>query len=92
MGKDEFFDMRSREMDDLFGMSIEDGNRIEWLLMNAAIPVEKERMIWRGLYHNYIMHEEAQEIIDYLEQNQRDPIQGGFNYQQKDIKWKLKNL
>ena len=91
MSKDEFFKQRQRDYEELFGLSMQDGNRLEWLLMNAAIPAERERIIWNELYNGVLDDERGKEIIEYLEANQRDPIAGGFNYQQRDIKWKLKN-
>lgn len=90
MSKEQYEQQRQREFDELFGLSYEDGNYLEWLLRNSAIPHEKEREIHQMLYSNSLTEEYGMELIEYLENNQRDPISGGFTYQQKDIKYKLK--
>lgn len=75
-----------------FPASYEQGNRIESLLMSAAIPEKVEREIYRALHDNEFTSKRAQEAIDYLYENQADHIDGAKNYTQTDIKNKLQGL
>lgn len=65
---------------------------LEKLYLNSAIPQEVDRSINAIVYERNIPREYGLYLISYLEQNQRDLIQGGFNYQARDIKNKLNNL
>lgn len=72
-----------------FPMSYEQGNYIESLLMSCAIQVEHEREIHQRLHANDFTTNQAKECIEYLLENQVDPIQNGAIYTQTDIKNKL---
>jgi len=93
-----YLKMKEQEFMELFGdmdtstLSYQQGNYIERLLNNSAIPEQREREIYRALHSESFSYEEAIECIDYLQQNQRDDIAGGFTYQAKDILRKLNKL
>lgn len=92
MAKEFFLQQREKEFYETFGASYEDLNQIQWLMGTSAIPEHIEREIRQRLYAQSYLKEEAEETINYLKENQRDPIDGGFNYNQTDIKWKLKKF
>jgi len=73
-----------------FPASFEQGNYIESLLISAAIPEKAEREIHRTLHDNQFTTKRAAECIEYLLENQLDPISSGHNYQAGDIIKKLK--
>lgn len=91
VSKEEFLKQREQEFYEVFGLDYDYGSVLESLLLTSAIPIEIERDIWRNLYQNRYTQEEGENVIEYLSQNQRDDIGGGFNYQMKDINKKLKN-
>lgn len=73
-----------------FPASFEQGNMIESLLLTSTIPHEVERQIHDTLYKGEFTKKRAEECIQYLQQNQQDPIQSGNgNYTQGDIQNKL---
>ena len=74
-----------------FPASFEQGNYIENLLISAAIPEKVEREIYQTLHANDFTQKRAAECIQYLQDNQRDPVASGDNYQPTDIVKKLKN-
>ena len=65
-------------------------SQIAELLYRANITPEQHDEIHR----NYLEYDidEADEVIEFLKANQVDMIEGGFNYSQTYIKWKLKQL
>ena len=65
-------------------------SKIESLLQRANITPEENDEIHR----NYIDYSEdqANEVIEYLAANQVDMVEGGFNYTQTYLKWKLRQL
>jgi len=75
-----------------FPMTYEQGNYIESLLMTSAIGEKEERQIYQALHGNDMSQERAKECIEYLKENQRDPIQSGDNYQMGDIQNSLTGL
>lgn len=95
---DYYLKMKEQEFMELFGdmdtsaLTYQQGNYIERLLNSSAIPEKKEREIYRALHSESFSYEEAIECIEYLQQNQRDIVDGGFNYQAKDIEHKLKKF
>lgn len=98
MSKDLALKIREQEFDELFGdladdapLTYEQGCYIEKLLANSAIPPQKDREIHQNLYKQLYTNYEAIDLIDYLEANQLDRINSGFNYSQTDIKYKLRN-
>ena len=72
-----------------FPATFEQGNYIESLLINAAIPEKREREIYRALHDNEFTQKRAEDCIQYLKDNQRDAIESGHRYSQTDIKNKL---
>jgi len=60
---------------------------IESLLMTAAIPQEISDPMYREI--STMSAERAREAIEYLKENQRDPIASGDNYGATEIKTKL---
>ena len=72
-----------------FPATFEQGNYIESLLSRATIPEKREREIHRALYNGEFTQKRAQECIQYLLENQADPIASGHSYNQTDIKHKL---
>lgn len=91
MSKELFGELMEKDFYDAFGLEYEKGNVIESLLYSSAIPVRLERLLWRRLYVNAFTDQEADNVIEYLQNNQLDPINAGKNYTQTDIKNKLKN-
>lgn len=75
-----------------FPASFEQGNYIESLLMSSAIPEKTEREIYRALHDNEFTSKRAKECIEYLKDNQVDPIASGKTYNQGDIKAKLESF
>lgn len=60
---------------------------IEQLLMTAAIPQEVSDPMYREI--STMSAERAREVIEYLKENQVEPISSGRGYSQTDIKHKL---
>lgn len=73
-----------------FPATYEQGNMIEGLLMSAAIPEKVEREIYRALHGNEFTQKRAEECIEYLKENQTDPVASGNYYNQGDIQTKFK--
>lgn len=73
-----------------FGLEYEKGSVMESLLMNCCLPDTISSLIWRRLFEGLFTDDEADEIIEYLKDNQLDRIESGFNYSQTDIQNKLK--
>lgn len=63
-------------------------DRIEGLLKTAAIQYEIKQELYREL-KGAIDTERAEELLEYLYNNQIDAISAGVNYGQTDIKNKL---
>lgn len=63
-------------------------DQIEDLLKHALIHPYEQDSILREI-RDGIDEERADELIQYLYENRIDPISGGFNYSQNDIKNKL---
>lgn len=61
---------------------------IDSLIMTAAIDPDELESIERE--KSYMTGDRAKELIEYLKANQLDPIHAGVNYNQTDIKNKLK--
>lgn len=74
-----------------FPASFEQGNMIESLLMSSAIPQKRELEIHRALHANEFTQKRATACIEYLQENQVDPISAGNHYNMGDIKNKLSN-
>jgi len=83
--------IQGKDFYEVFGMEYHKGSLIESLLQNCSLPNVISGIIWERLYINAFTDFEADEIIEYLRENQLDRIQSGFNYTQTDIKYKLKN-
>ena len=64
---------------------------LDSLLETCDLQIEETDIISRRL-NGFLSEGEAEELTNYLLDNQRDPIKGGFNYNQTDIKNKLKQL
>lgn len=62
-------------------------DKIESLLLNANIDPEVSRALYGEL--SIMSSDRANKVIEYLENNQTDPITSGRNYSQSDIKKKL---
>jgi recombinational DNA repair protein RecT len=62
-------------------------NRVETLLMTAAIEEREKEDLFREV--NTMSGSRADEVIDYLIDNQVDPIAAGNNYNQNDIAHKI---
>lgn len=60
---------------------------VETLLMNVALDHEEQASIYREI--PTMNQERASELIEYLQQNQLDPIRSGNNYGQSEIKSKI---
>ena len=91
MSKDLFEQIREKEFYEVFGLNYNDGCYLETLLQTSAISPHIEWEIERRLYAGVLTQDEGEKIIEFLQQNQRDPIRDGFNYQQGDIKRKLRH-
>jgi len=74
-----------------FPMSYEQGNYIESLLLNSALPMKHETEITQRLRSNDFTVSQAKECIEFLLNNQRDAIQSGHTYSATDIVNKLGN-
>ena len=74
-----------------FPMSYEQGNYIESLLLNSALPMKHETEITQRLRSNDFTVSQAKECIEFLLNNQRDAIQSGHTYSATDIVNKLRN-
>lgn len=72
-----------------FPASFEQGNMIESLLLSSAITPEREREIHQRLHAGDFTQKQAQECIQYLENNQLDPVSSGMTYNAGDIQNKL---
>lgn len=92
MSKDAFEQWQNEDISKIEYASYEDMNRLEWLLRNSAISENLEREIYQRLNTNSYTKDQCEKEIEYLEQNQIDPISAGNTYQAKDIKNKLKQL
>jgi len=79
---------RMSYIDELFNAEPHKINQIEDLLKNALIHPYEQDSIFREI-RDGIDEERADELIQYLYENRIDPISGGFNYSQNDIKNKL---
>lgn len=76
-----------------FPASFEQGNMIESLLLTSTIPNKIEKQIYDALHNGSFTQKRAQECIQYLKDNQQDPItSGNGNYTQTDIKNKLEEI
>ena len=62
---------------------------VESLLMNVALDHDEQAEIYREI--PVMSQERANELIEYLQDNQLDPIQSGNSYGQTDIKNKIAN-
>lgn len=62
---------------------------VESLLMNVALDHDEQAEIYREI--PVMSQERANELIEYLQENQLDPIQSGNSYGQTDIKNKIAN-
>lgn len=67
--------------------SINQINAVESLLMTAAIDDSEQNSIYREIAS--MTAQRAVELIEYLRENQVDPISSGHNYSQGDIQSKL---
>lgn len=92
MAKGFVLDEKEKDFAEVISASYEDLNKLEWLLGTSAIPEKVEREIYQRLHSKSYTEEEVNGIIEYLSNNQRCPIDSGFNYSQTDIKWKLKRF
>lgn len=72
-----------------FPMSYGQATYIESLMQKAVIPEQREREIYQAMSVDSYTQKEAGEVIEYLLENQRDPISSGDNYQARDIVKKL---
>lgn len=73
-----------------FPATIGQGNYIESLLMTANIDGKDSRNIYNSI--GYMTQKRAEECIEYLKENQRDPIESGAGYNQGDIQKKLNQI
>ena len=72
-----------------FPMNYNQATYIESLLMTSAIPEPKEREIYQAMATDDYSSKQAQEVIKYLKENQRDPVASGDHYNMGDIQNKL---
>jgi phage RecT family recombinase len=76
-----------------FPMTYEQGNMIESLLKTSSIPQKYEDEIYDNLMNDGFTQKRASECIEYLQDNQLDPItSGNGNYMQGDIQKKLTQI
>ena len=87
--KNDFIELRMSYIDELYDADPNKLDRIEGLLKTAAIQHELKEELYREL-KGAIDTERAEELLQFLYDNQIDPIQSGVNYGQTDIKNKLK--
>jgi len=85
----DFLTIRMSYIDELFSAGDNELDRIEGLLKTAIIEYEVKEELYREL-KGVIDQQRAEELLEYLYNNQIDPIQSGGNYGQTDIKNKLK--
>lgn len=90
--------LKEVEFMELFGDMADDSeatyethNYIESLLLNSAIPEQREREIYQTLQTGGFTNLEAVDVIEYLKENQACRIDSGFSYFAKDIQSKLNN-
>ena len=62
---------------------------IDSLLETSILPNKQYKILYDRMKF-FISEGQAEELIVYLKENQRDNIDGGFNYSASDIKDKLK--
>ena len=79
---------RMSYIDELFNADPNKVDQIEDLLKYALINPSEQDSILREIKQG-IDEERADYLIQYLYENRIDPISGGFNYSQTDIKNKL---
>ncbi len=84
----EFLTERMSYIDELYSADPNKLDRIEGLLKSANLQYEIKEELYREL-KGIIDEERAEYLLDYLYKNQIEPISGGFNYSQSDIKNKL---
>jgi len=84
----DFLNERMSYIDELFSADPNELDRIEGLLKTANLQYEIKEELYREL-KGVIDQERAEELLQYLYNNQVDPISGGLNYSQSDIKNKL---
>lgn len=85
----EFLNLRMSYIDELFNAEPHKIDQIEDLLKYALIHPDEQDSILREIKQG-LDDERADELIQYLYENKIDPISGGFNYSQSDIKNKIK--
>lgn len=95
--KEYYLKLREQEFDELFGdmdweqpFTYAQGNLIERLLASSIIQEQQEREYHSRLYRGDFSILEAEQTIEYLLNNQLDPVASGMNYNATDIKYKLK--
>lgn len=74
-----------------FPMTYEQGNYIEELLFTSTLEGKLEKQIHSALAEG-MTQKRAEEFISYLQENQKDNIDGGGYYNQTDIQKKLSSL
>jgi len=90
--KTDLFEKLGKAIDlDNFDYKITDSqlDYIDSLIVTAAINPEEMQQIERS--KSMMSQEEARKTIEYLKENQVDPIDAGLNYGQTDIQNKLKD-
>ena len=85
----DFLNERMNYIDELFSADPNKLDRIEDLLKSANLQYEIMEDLYREL-KGIIDEERADELLEYLYNNQVDPITAGRNYGQSDIKNKLR--
>ena len=84
----DFLTIKMSYIDELFSAGDNELDRIEGLLQTAALQPEELNDLYREL-KGVIDQQRAEELLEYLYNNQIDPISSGVNYGQTDIKNKL---
>ena len=84
----DFLTIRMSYIDELYDADPTKIDRIEGLLKTAAIQYELQEELYREIKGS-IDEERADELLEFLYNNQIDPISSGANYGQTDIKNKL---
>lgn len=74
-----------------FPMTYDQGHYIENLLISSTLEGKKEQEIYDALSQG-MTQKRAEKCIEYLNNNQKDPIESGGYYNQGDIKKKLSQL
>ena len=82
--------IEDKDFYEVFGIDYDTGSLIEKLLQNSAINERLERVLFQRLYSNTISETDGEKIIEYLYQNQINPITSGNTYQMSDIKRQFK--